>query len=184
MTDEEYEARAAALLIRLSRFEAEYNSGQKYELFDALVFCARYQIVIPEWAANALLNMREGVTDGEEADLNSAFGWDELPREKRNRATRVHDALLRKNKKRVIEAIFHHRLEGGSLNTDVGLGEVAEELGLGRRVVEDIYKEAGRFAKEIPRKRGDKNTYGIMVAALPPERRVGRKLICGCKEET
>jgi hypothetical protein len=184
MTDEEYEARAAPLLVRLSRFEAEYNLGHKYELFDALVFCARYQIVIPEWAADALLNIGEGLTDGEEADINSAFGWGELPKEKRYKAPRKHNALVRKNKPRVIEAMFLHRLDGGSLNADVGLREIAKELGLSPRVVESIYQVSGKAVKDIPLKNLNKEDHILAQISIPQKRRVGRKLICGCKEET
>jgi len=184
MTDEKYDARAAALLNRLSRFEAEYNSGQKYELFDALVFCARYQIVIPKWAADALLNIGEGLTDGEEADINSAFGWHELPKEKTNVATRGRHARARKNKERVIKAIFRHRLGGGTLNTELGLQKVADELDLSRRDVEAIYRESGNFASDIPLKDLNTEDHILLQVSTQQERRVGRKLICECKEAT
>ena len=173
----------AAVLAGLLSYEEAYKAGRKYVLFEALSHCAQFQVVIPEWAADALLTMQRNLEDGDEKDLNSAFGWDDTPKESRNKAARSHDARVKENRKKVIEALWQHRLQGGTLNADEGLALVAEQLGLSRRLVEDIYRESGEFIKNMPRDHPSDINTGFFMATLPGVRRRGRKLICDCKEE-
>jgi hypothetical protein len=64
----------AAILLLLEDSRIAFESGDKSELMMCVFRCAAFQAVIPEWAADALIALREDIEDGRIADFNEAFG--------------------------------------------------------------------------------------------------------------
>lgn len=139
-----------------------------------ITLCARYQAVIPEWAANEILRIEQSIKNGEVKDFNVTFGWTS-----ENLASRKKKAKLEKHTNEVLAMMQKFRVnEGYSLNADELLQEVADKLKISRRVVEDIYKEHGQFIKDLPRKCPEIGaTYSFVSIEIPRPRRHGRPIL-------
>lgn len=154
--------------------EEAFESGEKGALLGVVFLCARHQAVIPDWAADALIDIERGLETGDLVDANEAFGWQHehvATRKKRARRTRLRAPVLLE-----LQAV---RLAGASLNADDICGRVVESLRdrgmkLSRRDVDDIYKTHGTFLRDLPRSTDGNHRYGQMHAILPNHRRRGR----------
>ena len=161
-----------AVLKYLEIMRKAFIEGNKSAVFYVLPICARYQAVIPEWAADEILKIESNLYTGKLKDFNDALGW-----EGEHQATRKKEARLRNLSNQVIISLQEHRLKGASLNADDILQTVAEELKISRRDVEDIYKQSGQFTKDLPRKKPENTAYAIMHTTLPSYRRHGRPVL-------
>jgi len=166
-----------AVLRGLDYLEKEFNNGHRFCLFLTIAMCARFQAVIPDWAATAILNGETGLEDGDVVDMNQLFGWDQLAKEETKITNRRNKARRKKYKKQVLAELFVYRLGGGGLNTEEAFSPVAEKLGLSRRDVEAIYRDYGEFVRHIPQSRNSDVIHGFMDANLDPPRRYGRKIL-------
>src|ERR1700736_5194054 len=64
-----------AVLRYLSSCEAAFVDGDRSALFVTLTLCARFQAVIPDWAADAILGAEHDLDVGTREDFNDVFGW-------------------------------------------------------------------------------------------------------------
>jgi hypothetical protein len=153
-----------------------FEGGDKFELLKCVFRCARFQAVIPEWAADALLAIQEDLEDGRLADPNAAFG-----RPSERASTRASRARKRDAKAQVLAELWRLRWSGGSLNDAEMFPEALENLrasglDVNHRDIKEIYSEHGAFLKEVPR--NDQNTVrGFMDVTYPKPRRRGRKIL-------
>ena len=149
-----------------------FLNGERAALFYVLPICAQYQAIIPDWAADEILKINRLLEEGELKDFNDAFSWDG-----EHQATRKKAARLKKHTKQVLGLLQKHRLEGDSLNSDDILQTVADEVGVSRRDVAEIYKTSGHFIKSLPRGNPDKGVFCIGHSELPFHRRKGRNIL-------
>ncbi len=97
-----------AILRELEDAKKAFESGDRSALTVAVFLCARFQAVIPEWAADALLETEEKLESGELKDCNEAFGWKtpDNPRTRRklHRQNKHANAVLSRLVKRRLAA--------------------------------------------------------------------------------
>jgi hypothetical protein len=99
----------AAILRYLEMAREHFEIGERSALFEAPCLCARFQAVIPKWAADALLDAQRSLEHGETKDFNEAFGWDgesQAVRERSSRPARIE--------KDVLVELQNARLDGAS----------------------------------------------------------------------
>jgi hypothetical protein len=162
-----------AILRYLKICEDDFRSGNRMALFEALVICSRFQAVIPEWAADAILAGEAAVRAGECEDFNELFGF-ALP----NRRDRRREAQIKANTKNVLGMLLMHRCDkDGSLNAEYAFDKIAESTGLPRRVVQEIYRRSGRWVKKIPQGSPEALNHGFVHCELAWPRRHGRPIL-------
>jgi hypothetical protein len=149
-----------------------FNAGDRTVLFDVIATCARFQAIIPKWATDEILLAEHALENGNMKDFNAVFGY-----AGEHLASRKKKARLAKYATQVLSKLQQLRLEGGSLNADDIFADVANELGISRRDVEDIYKNDGKFIKELPRENTDDTVYGFAKVEIPYYRRYGRPIL-------
>lgn len=167
----------AEILRLLEESRQAFEGGDKSQLMTCVFRCARFQAVIPEWAADALLAIQEGIECGRIANFNEAFG---KPREKVN--TRAARARKEKVRPEVLAVLSGLRADGSSLN-DAEMFEKALEILRGRglnvnhRDIQEIYKTHGDFLQQMPRGPDPQRVYGMSDVTLPKPRRRGRNIL-------
>ncbi len=165
----------AQILDLLEASRIAFEGGNRSELLKCIFRCARYQAVIPEWAADALLAIQDDLDDGRLTDPNAAFG---KPSEKTS--TRAANARKRIAKSPVLEELWRLRWSGSSLNDAEMFTQAAENLqhrgvNANHRDIKEIYSEHGAFLKNVPR--DSTINRGFMDATYPKARRWGRKIL-------
>lgn len=153
-----------------------FEGGDRSELMKCIFRCARFQAVIPDWAADALLAIQEDLEGGRLSDPNAAFG---KPSEKAS--TRAARERKRNAKSPVLAELWRLRWGGSSLNDAEIFAQALENLrasglNVNHRDIKEIYAEHGAFLKDVPR--NDPNMgRGFMDATYPKARRRGRKIL-------
>lgn len=152
-----------------------FEAGDKGALFEALVFCAHFQAVIPDWLADVLIESERQFESGEIAHLGDIFGG---PAE--NKAQRKAKARYRAIEGDAIHRLGLWRARGGSFNAEECFDTIKNELGCGRRDVENIYKKHKATFLEIE-KSGPEAVFNSIHATLTVEdilpRRHGRHVL-------
>jgi len=167
----------AAILRYLEMAREHFEIGERSALFEAPCLCARFQAVIPKWAADALLDAQRSLEHGETKDFNEAFGWDGESQAVRERSTR-----LARIEKDVPVELQNARLDGASLAPDDIFDIVCESLRMrgmqvSRRDVEAIYRNRGQFVKGLPRSKDTMQNFGITHSTIQLPRRKGRPIL-------
>jgi hypothetical protein len=167
----------AEILRLLEESRQAFEAGNKYELLMCVFRCAAFQAVIPEWAADALIALRESIENGRVADFNDAFG---KPREKLN--TRAARARIKGATPLVLGELLRLRTLGRSLNDPEMFSEVVDNLrgrgvNVNHRDVQTIYKSDGHFLKAVSRVPDPKVTHGSSYVTYPKARRRGRNIL-------
>ena len=62
-----------AILRYLEECQNRYSEGKHEALFNALVLCAKFQAVVPEWAADAIIEGARALNSGECKDFNGRW---------------------------------------------------------------------------------------------------------------
>lgn len=166
----------AAILRYLDQGRQAFEIGDKTALFTVVCICARFQAVIPEWAADALLEMEHQLEVGTLAGFSEAFG---AIGERKN--SRQRRARLARSRGPILQELQALRLADGSIGASM-FEEVVEHLSargiaVNRRDVEDIYKAHGQFIRDLPRKPSSEVRYAQVHAAIPHPRRHGRPIL-------
>ena len=130
----------------LEEHHKKFISGNRSALMDALITCSVFQEPIPDWAADEILTLEEKIADNQIQDMNEFFNF--KPQHKANFGL---DKNVRKNEEKILGALFNHRLEGGNFTAADGLEEVAESLGVSRRVVIEVYNKNKKFFEKLPK---------------------------------
>lgn len=161
----------------LEQSRLAFEGGDKSALMLCVYRCAAFQAVIPDWAADALIALRENIENGSVKDFNNAFG---TPTEKIN--IRAARAKIKELKSPVLGELLALRLLGRSFNDAEMFSEVVENLrGRGVKVnhrdVQIIYKTYGGYLKALPRYPNPDDTYGTIFLTLPKARRRGRNIL-------
>ena len=148
-----------------------FLEGDLYALFKTLISCARYQAVIPDWAADELLRIEKTIETGKPVDLNKCFGW--KPDSSNARYNRYY---ADQRKSQILAALLRQRQEGASFTRGPGdvFEMVAREVGVSRPTVIAFYDE-NLWLKEIPQ--GCKDNIGFGDIVLPRGRRRGRPIL-------
>ena len=151
-----------------------FIAGDKTCLFETIEICARYQAVIPEWAADEILKIRRLIKDGEVNGFDEFFDF-----KPEHKATSKKEARLRKHTNAVLDLIQECRLgkTDNSLTADDILQTVADKLKISRRDVEDIYKSNKGLIKKLPKGNPENIIYGGARIVIPPYRRQGRAIL-------
>lgn len=153
-----------------------FETGDRSALFGVLCTCARYQAVIPDWAADALLAMEQDLEVGKLTDFNEGFGPIGERKDARQRRARLGRA-----RGPVLQELQRLRLADGSIDAEM-FDQVLETLvergvEVNRRDVVDIYKEHGQFVKELPRKPDPNTRHAQAHIVIPENRRYGRAIL-------
>jgi hypothetical protein len=165
------------ILRLLEESHQAFEAGDKSALMMCVFRCAAFQAVIPEWATDALIALRENLENGRISDFNAAFG---IPTEKTN--TRAAKARIKKMVPLVLAEILQLRTAGLTFSaTDIS-PQVVENLSkrgfnINERDVQTIYKNDGQFLKAIPRGLDPKGGHGFAILTMPRARRRGRNIL-------
>jgi hypothetical protein len=129
-----------------------YKDGDKAALFRVLVHCALFRRAIPEWASEALdLSYRAALT-GEIRSWDHVFGrpWQqERPRAQR----RAVQTQARKWQVWMLVRALHEE-EGKPPIDNILFERVAEQLGLGRSTVGNLYGQVERAVRRVRSSKG------------------------------
>lgn len=167
----------AEILRLLDESQQAFKAGDKAALMMCVFRCAAFQAVIPEWAADALIALRENLDNGRARDFNDAFG---VPAKRVN--TRAAKVRKDKAKSDVLAEMVQLRTKGSSFNDDEMFSQVVTNLrekgvNVNHRDVQEIYKADGGFLKTIPRKPNLNDIYGSVQLTRPRARRRGRSIL-------
>ena len=167
------------ILNLLEESRTAFEGGDKSALLICVFRCAAFQAVIPEWAADALIALRENLKNGRVVDFNEAFKSDK-PAERVN--TRAAQTRKKKATPDVLAEILQLRTQGVSLHDSKMFEQVVENLrhrgvNVNHRDVQEIYALEGKFFKEVPRGPDLKGGYGIGSIIFPKPRRRGRNIL-------
>ncbi|WP_413673063.1 hypothetical protein ACEN9H_29695 [Massilia cellulosiltytica] len=127
------------IMQKLAEERRAFLKGDQHALFRTLLQCARYQAVIPRWAADEMLRIETAIETGKSVDLNKCFGW--KPHSKKARYNQ-HNRNQRKSQIRA--ALLRRRQEGASFER----GErdvfelVARDVGVPYLTVIAVYRES------------------------------------------
>lgn len=148
-----------------------FRGGDQHALFETLMLCARYQAVIPTWAADEMLRIETAIGTGESVDLNTSFGW-----KPHSSNARYNKYYANQRKSQIIAALLRRRQEGASFARGDGdvFEIVAREVGVSRPTVIAIYGE-NLWLKGI--RRGCMDNVGFGDIVLPRGRRRGRPIL-------
>lgn len=91
------------------------------------------------------------LSNGSVADLNEFLNFKAEHKSKLDVSKNME-----KHEKKVVSALFSHRLKGGSFEDTCGIRYVAEKLGLSSRLVNRIYKENKDWIKPLKNKEQNK----------------------------
>ena len=172
-----------AVLNALEGAGVAFNGGNKGALFYVIYVCAQFQAVIPDWAADEIFKIDNSLIDGTLKDYNAAFGKTE------NQARRKRIARLKNLTPQVLCTLSRLRNQdrpkymgksikpGASLSSDDIMESVATELKISRQDVEDIYKQSGKFIKNMQRGNPENNNYVQSYSGTPFHRRSGRPIL-------
>jgi hypothetical protein len=166
-----------AILRYLEMAREHVEKGERSALIETVYLCARFQAVIPDWAADALLHAQRGLIVGEFKDFNEAYGWDgESPTVRKRSARRA------RIEKDVLLELQNTRLDGASLSPDDMFDRVCDGLKMRgikvtRRDVEAIYKTSGQFVKGLPRSKDPMQNFAFAHSTIPLPRRTGRSIL-------
>jgi hypothetical protein len=155
----------------LGACERRYAQGEQAALFEAIAICARFQAVMPEFLADAILDAQDRLERGELADFNAIFGAPPATKRDRRRET-----LIAENAGRVRAMLANHRRDGGNFNAEEAFDPIAEELGIPRRIVEAIYRQHPEL-KDIPRDDPAHTMYESVSFKVKIPRRRGRRIL-------
>lgn len=160
-----------AILHYLELCETAYKDGNASALFEALALCARFQAVIPEWAADAILVGEEAILRGDCKDFNALFGQPST-----NARERKRKAMISDNTGLISGQLMDYRCKGGTFNAEDAFDYVAQNTGLPRRIIEEVYRRNPAL-KDIPQGNPEGANYAIGNFKPPMPRRRGRKII-------
>lgn len=121
-----------------------------------LIACSLFQEIIPDWVADELLTLDAKIADNQINDMNEFFSFKPKHKTKLNVSRQI-----KKHEKKIVDALVVHRTHGKNFTTDDGLSEVAEALGLGRRLVEKVYNKNKAFLKAVPQASEQSTLYMI-----------------------
>jgi len=148
---------------QLAQLHVAFVAGDRSAFFDALLLASQIKAPLPDWIADALLDVKDGLDSGRYRNLHDACGWTDDGRKKRN--TRRRRTNLKTD---VLAELVRYRLNGGSMTTTRYTQAVADKCGASSRYVISVYREHGQFIKTLPRKRKNKtDTYSFADIALP-----------------
>lgn len=157
----------------LEEARSAFEKGDRWQLWDVLQYCALFQLTVPDWAVDALLDINVRLEDGEYRDLNEAIGKPHLSQQQRRR-----QAIQRKYAGEVIRLAYKMRDEDGMTLNSESRELIAKKVGgLSGKDVQDILRaHAGAGLKHKPR--GKNEGYAIVNASIPLTtfRRRGRPL--------
>ena len=135
-----------------------YEAGEKLALFEALVICAYFQAVMPEWMADVLIESERRYECGDVACIGEIFG---KPPE--GKAKRKADARHREIEGDVLHRLRQWRTRGGTFNAEECFDQIKGELGCGRRDVQKIYEKHRSTLLEIEKKGPDADLASVFV---------------------
>ena len=140
--------------------QQKFLEGDRSALMTALIACSLWQKVIPDWVADELLTLDSKIADCQIKDMNEFFSF-----KAEHGSKLVASRTIAKHEQNVVNALFHHRTTGGNFTIGDGIVEVAENLGLPRRTVEEIYNKNKVWLKKVPLK--NEQNSGYMLGVLP-----------------
>lgn len=164
-----------AVIRHLKSCEDAFSAGNRTALYEAIALCARFQAVIPEWAADVILEGEKALKSGECKDFNEFFCG--AGNRFESQRARRREERIKANVGNVIGQLTKYRCEGGSLNAEEAFGHVSEITGLPRRDVEEIYRRHGTRIKDIPPGNPGGVSYCSAHGILDLPRRSGRPIL-------
>lgn len=120
----------------LPTLEAAFKAGNKFAVFQALLIAAAGRNAPPEWARLALRSIERGINSGRIADLNEAFGWRDSGGG--HKSTRMAQARYRRYSSEIMNLLVRERAAGRGM-TPVTFEAIAEEIGVGRSLVQEVW---------------------------------------------
>jgi len=162
-----------AVLKYLDMMHERFIQGERDGILGALVVCAEYQAVIPDWVTDELLSLDSKINSGKVTDYNEFFGFNKV-----KVPTQRHEYLIGKHEKKVYGALFEARLNNKGFGVDL-FDEIAAETGVSRRIVEAIYKKNKASLQGLPRSKPENTIYGFIHTNIPLNdgRRYGRGVL-------
>lgn len=157
----------------LSEAQRSFDQGDRWQLWEVLYFCALFQVTVPDWAVDALIDLNKHLCDGTYRDLGDAFGAHPASQRQRRRV-----ALRQQNASEVIRLAYKMRDEGSATLNSKDRELIAKPLGLSGKDVQEILRaHAGAGLKE--KSMGNHEGYSVAFGTirLSDFRRRGRPLL-------
>lgn len=157
----------------LEQARLSFEQGDRWQLWEVLYYCALFQVTVPDWAVDALIEVNSKVLDGRCKGLDDALGEHPLSQRQRQRA-----ALRQKHAGEVIRLAYKMRDEGSATLNSQDRELIAQPLGLSGKDVQEIlraHQGAGLKQKAI----GKNDGYAVIYSSFPITefRRRGRPLL-------
>ena len=121
----------------LEEMEREYGAGQKTALFAAIKLCAEFSVPLPDWVAAAFLDGYKKVERSEVDSWDAAFGRPRAASQRLPNVRRQRELLWT-----VHHCVTQARERHPGRPLDLIWGDVGEELGIGWKLVKDLYGKA------------------------------------------
>jgi hypothetical protein len=126
------------LQVTLKLMEKEFQSGNKYSLMAAIYECAKNQVALPEWVAEAYVL---AFTDIHSVKFKS---WDDVF-DKPFKGQNTSHILSVRNKSTEVIRELQKRLNAGDSLTSETYEAVAEKMNTNRELVKEIWKSKVNF---------------------------------------
>lgn len=138
-----------------------YLNGDRASIMEALICCALFQEVMPDWLARELLTLDEKLDRRQMKDINEFFNF-----EKKNIATHGKNKRIEQYEGKVLPELINHRLDGGNFSVACGLQGVADNTKVPRRTVEGVYAKNKDMLSKLPKNREKGAVQGYMNAKV------------------
>ena len=132
-------------LHRIDDLQRQFESGDTVALLEAIYNCAMHDLTMPEWVQRAYIDRYRQIIHFE------AASWDEVFGKPHRKGLRLADARRRRELR---TPIFLRIREIRRAEPDTAIGDglferVAEEFGIGKTLVNELWYEAERWWRDL-----------------------------------
>lgn len=153
--------------------KAAFESGDRWQLWDVLYHCALFQVTVPDWAVDALIDVNAQLKSGRCKGLNEAIGVPPVSQQQRRRLE-----IQRTHAAEVIRVAYKMRDEDGITLNSESRELIAKEVGISGKDVQAILRaHSGAGIKNKARGKKEGYAFGQIDLDLTMLRRRGRPLI-------
>lgn len=160
----------------LAEIEGRYQNGDRSAILEGIQLCAMWQAVMPPWITDELVSLPLAIERFEYAGTGDFFGDEPPCLSRRERRRREREGRIKVHGRRIKSALIRHRWDGGSWNAEEAFDTVADEIGVPRRDVEEVYRRNPSIRSTT---RAPEHVEIAADIALPEYVRDGRPILSG-----
>lgn len=157
----------------LDEARAAFERGDRWLLWEVLYHCAIFQLTVPDWAVDALVEVNAQLEKGRYKGLDEAIGRHPVSQQQRRRLE-----IQRTHAAEVIRVAYKMRDEDGITLNSESRELIAKEVGISGKDVQAILRaHGGAGIKNKARGKKEGYAFGLIDLDLTMLRRRGRPLI-------